>query len=67
MAVTFGFMNHLGKLSFIYGVSFILWIISIEPEPQLNLTFFLLKALCFVAVSWDRRHSELPTLVCESP
>lgn len=60
LAVTFGFTRHLGKLSFAYRVSVIPWIITIEPEPQLNLKFLLLKALCLVAVSWDRGHCELP-------
>lgn len=59
MAVTFRFTKDLGKLSFVYRVSVIPWIISIEPEPQLNLNFFLLKALCLVALSWGRRHTEL--------
>lgn len=61
LAETFGYTRHLGKLSFVCRVSVIPWIITIEPEPQLNLEFFLLKTLCLVAVSWDRRYCELPT------
>lgn len=60
-AETLGYTRHLGKLSFVCRVSVIPWIIPIEPEPHLNLKFFLLKALCLVAISWHRRHCELPT------
>lgn len=53
VVVTLGFIKDLGMVSFVCRVFIIPWIISIEPQPHLNLKFLPLKALCLVAVSWD--------------